>query len=443
MLQLFKIQQETESELLKIQQVALCVSMSGSSSMRRTNGYERVQQVDVEGGAGNSTQGSSSNTHLDEKVTGNGMGMNGSSGSNAHENGMGGGEKDAAAAAAAAAGAAGSISSIIGKYEPAVAGACYCGASMSMVLVNKHVLNSFGYSCTNSILLLQNIVSVLFVVLGNVLGLVRTEPMRMDIVTAWVPVNAIFVGMIWTGFFSLKHLGVPMVTVLKNFTNVIIIFGDKFIFGREHSAGVWFTIALLFASVICGGTTDLGFSLVGYTWQFLNCCFTAAYSLTLRGVMDKVKKLVKNPRGLDEFSMVLYNNLLSIPFVVVLMIQNGEVPRFLTEAREQPPSFFVAAGISGVVGFGISIASLWFLSRTSATTYSITGSLNKIPTVVFGYLFFATQTSFWNLLSVAFGLGAGLCFTAAKIKESQQAKVQQQLQQQQQQQADGKLVSRA
>ena len=441
-LQLFKIQQETESELLKIQQVALCVSMSGSS-MRRTNGYERVQQVDVEGGAGNSTQGSSSNTHLDEKVTGNGMGMNGSSGSNAHENGMGGGEKDAAAAAAAAAGAAGSISSIIGKYEPAVAGACYCGASMSMVLVNKHVLNSFGYSCTNSILLLQNIVSVLFVVLGNVLGLVRTEPMRMDIVTAWVPVNAIFVGMIWTGFFSLKHLGVPMVTVLKNFTNVIIIFGDKFIFGREHSAGVWFTIALLFASVICGGTTDLGFSLVGYTWQFLNCCFTAAYSLTLRGVMDKVKKLVKNPRGLDEFSMVLYNNLLSIPFVVVLMIQNGEVPRFLTEAREQPPSFFVAAGISGVVGFGISIASLWFLSRTSATTYSITGSLNKIPTVVFGYLFFATQTSFWNLLSVAFGLGAGLCFTAAKIKESQQAKVQQQLQQQQQQQADGKLVSRA
>lgn len=332
-----------------------------------------------------------------------------------------------------------SVTAIVTRYEPLVAGVCYCGASMSMVLVNKHVLNSFGYTCTNSILLLQNVVSVLFVVVGSMLGLVRTEPLRMDIVTTWVPVNAIFVGMIWTGFFSLKHLGVPMVTVLKNFTNVIIIFGDKFIFGREHSAGVWFTIALLFASVVCGGSTDLGFSLVGYTWQFLNCCFTAAYSLTLRGVMDKVKKLVKNPRGLDEFSMVLYNNLLSIPFVVVLMLQNREVPRFIAEASEQPPAFFVAAGISGVVGFGISIASLWFLSRTSATTYSITGSLNKIPTVVFGYIFFATQTSFWNLLSVAFGLCAGLCFTAAKIKETQQAK----LMQQQQQQADGKLVGRA
>ena len=57
------------------------------------------------------------------------------------------------------------LSWIIGKYEPVVAGVCYCGASMSMVLVNKHVLNNFGYPCTNSILLLQNVVSVLFVVL--------------------------------------------------------------------------------------------------------------------------------------------------------------------------------------------------------------------------------------------------------------------------------------
>ena len=311
-------------------------------------------------------------------------------------------------------------------YEPLVAGLCYCGASMSMVLMNKHVLSSFDYSCTNSILLLQNIVSVLFVVLGNVLGLIKTEQMRMDIVKTWLPVNAIFVGMIWTGFFSLKYLGVPMVTVLKNFTNVIIILGDKFIFGKVHSQGVWFTIVLLFASVICGGTTDVAFSAVGYTWQFLNCCFTAAYSLTLRGVMDKVKKLIKNPRGLDEFSMVLYNNILSIPFVVVLMITDGEVPKFAYELQQQTPMFFIAASLSGVLGFAISIASLWFLSRTSATTYSITGSLNKIPTVVFGYFFFTTQTSFWNLLSVAFGLGAGLCFTGAKLKEAQQAKLQQQ-----------------
>ena len=326
-----------------------------------------------------------------------------------------------------------SLRSIVSAYEPVVAGLCYCGASMSMVLMNKHVLSSFDYSCTNSILLLQNVVSVLFVVLGNAFGLMKTEQMRMDIVRTWLPVNAIFVGMIWTGFFSLKYLGVPMVTVLKNFTNVIIILGDKFIFGKVHSQGVWFTILLLFASVVCGGSTDVAFSLVGYTWQFLNCCFTAAYSLTLRGVMDKVKKLVKNPRGLDEFSMVLYNNVLSIPFVVVLMVTDGEVPKFAYELRQQTTMFFIAAGLSGVLGFAISIASLWFLSRTSATTFSITGSLNKIPTVIFGYFFFATVTSFWNLLSVAFGLGAGLCFTAAKLKEAQQAKLLQQ-----QQAADGK-----
>lgn len=319
-----------------------------------------------------------------------------------------------------------SLQTLFSSYEPVCAGCLYCIMSMSMVLMNKHVLSNFEYSCTNSILLLQNIVSVLFVVLGNITNLIQTEPMRMDIVKLWLPVNLIFVGMIWTGFFSLKYLGVAMVTVLKNFTNVIIVFGDKFLFGREHTSGVWLTIVLLFASVICGGSTDVQFSVVGYTWQFLNCCFTASYSLFLRGVMDNVKLIVKNPRGLDEFSMVLYNNILSIPFVLLLMLQGGEIPKVFEEIQRQPVAFYIVAGLSGVLGFGISIASLWYLSRTSATTYSITGSLNKIPTVIFGYLFFATETSVWNLLSVAFGLGAGLMFTYAKIQESQQMKCQQQ-----------------
>ena len=41
----------------------------------------------------------------------------------------------------------------------------------------------------------------------------------------WFPVNIVFVGMIWSSFLALKNLGVPMVTVLKNLTNLITISG--------------------------------------------------------------------------------------------------------------------------------------------------------------------------------------------------------------------------
>ena len=186
------------------------------------------------------------------------------------------------------------------------------------------------------------------------------------IARVWMPVNMIFVGMIWTSFFALKNLGVPMATVLKNLTNLFAIVGDYLLYGkvcsRAHTAnehaeecvmhtvrkcsnadykllggssmllfrhcahgqsslsaswhvtllhilqvygpGVWASLALMCASALCGSVTDLAFDLEGYLWQLINCLFTASYSLYLRGVMDRVVGLTVNKTRLDEFSMV-------------------------------------------------------------------------------------------------------------------------------------------
>lgn len=51
---------------------------------------------------------------------------------------------------------------------------------------------------------------------------------------------------------------------------------------------VWGTLALMTLSAVCGAATDLSFNMKGYLWQIVNCAFTAGYSLTLRGAMDKV-----------------------------------------------------------------------------------------------------------------------------------------------------------
>lgn len=60
---------------------------------------------------------------------------------------------------------------------------------------------------------------------------------------------------------------------------------------RRHGcvAAVWATLALMTLSAVCGAATDLSFNLKGYIWQIVNCAFTAGYSLTLRGAMDRVR----------------------------------------------------------------------------------------------------------------------------------------------------------
>ena len=63
-------------------------------------------------------------------------------------------------------------------------------------------------------------------------GFIKVEPINFPIVKLWFPVNLIFVGMIFTSFFALKALGVPMATVLKNLTNLFTIGGDFLLYRK-------------------------------------------------------------------------------------------------------------------------------------------------------------------------------------------------------------------
>ncbi|KAL3139932.1 hypothetical protein ABBQ38_004222 [Trebouxia sp. C0009 RCD-2024] len=303
---------------------------------------------------------------------------------------------------------------IMGLPVHVVSGAAYCVASASMVLLNKAALSSFDFNSTTSLLFFQCLVCVILVKTADLLGFVTLEPWNMKIIQAWFPVNLIFVGMIWTSFFALKNLGVPMATVLKNLTNLFVIGGDYFFYNKTYGSAVWLTLGLMMLSAVCGAATDLAFNLTGYFWQLINCMFTAAYSLYLRGVMDRLVGLTVNKTRLDEFSMVFYNNLLSLPLLLILIWQGGEFDSLAQEPALQNPYFLTAALASSLLAFCISFASLWFLSSTTATTYSLVGSLNKIPVALIGLVAFNVPWSPQNLLSILVGLGAGVIFVRAK-----------------------------
>lgn len=185
---------------------------------------------------------------------------------------------------------------------------------------------------------------------------------------------------------------------------------------QVYGAGVWATLGLMCVSALCGAFTDLAFNLEGYAWQLVNCLFTASYSLYLRGVMDKVTTMTVSKTKLSEMSMVYYNNALSLPFLLGLIYWSGESERLLDQPALRNPAFQAAACVTALVGFGISFASLWFLSSSTATTYSLVGSLNKIPIAIFGLLAFDTAWSLENVGSVLVGLVAGAVFGLARSK---------------------------
>ncbi|XP_017243359.1 GDP-mannose transporter GONST1 [Daucus carota subsp. sativus] len=301
-----------------------------------------------------------------------------------------------------------------------LSGLAYCLSSCSMILVNKYVLSSYDFSAGISLMLYQNFVSVLIVSMLSTLGVISTEPLTWRLIKVWLPVNVIFVGMLVTSMFSLRYINVAMVTVLKNVTNVITAVGEMYLFSKHHDNRVWVALFLMIISAISGGFTDLSFHAIGYTWQIINCFLTASYSLTLRRVMDTAKVVTKSG-NLNEFSMVLLNNTLSLPLGLLLIFVFNEVDYLATTPLLRLPTFWLVITLSGFLGLAISFTSMWFLHQTSATTYSLVGSLNKIPLSVAGILLFKVPTSLENSASILFGLVAGVFFARAKVRERSQS----------------------
>lgn len=117
---------------------------------------------------------------------------------------------------------------------------------------------------------------------------------------------------------------------------------------------------------------------------------------------------------LNELSMVYYNNVLSVPPLLLLSLMFGEPMRLRNYQHASNPEFTVVVLMGALLGFGVSFASIWCMSRTSATIYSLTGSMNKVVVAVVGMYAFREPINFTNLLSIAMGLGAGFLFVFAK-----------------------------
>ncbi|XP_050369931.1 GDP-mannose transporter GONST2-like [Argentina anserina] len=300
------------------------------------------------------------------------------------------------------------------KSEPLLSGTAYCLSSCSMILLNKIVLSGYNFNAGVSLMFYQNLISTVIVVLLDFSGFVTVEKLNWKLVKVWIPVNVIFIGMLVSGMYSLKYVNIAMVTILKNVTNILTALGELYMFRKHQNQKVWTAMFLMIISAISSGITDISFDGVGYAWQFSNCILTASYSLTLRRVMDEAKKHTRSG-SLNEVSMVLLNNLLSLPFAAFLIVLFGEWEYVINADVVKLPMFWIIATASGLLGLAISFTSMWFLHQTGPTTYSLVGSLNKIPISLAGLVLFRVPLSLPNLFSILFGLFAGIFFARAKM----------------------------
>ncbi|KAF9426085.1 GDP-mannose transporter into the lumen of the Golgi [Podila epigama] len=301
----------------------------------------------------------------------------------------------------------------------------YCTSSILMTVTNKMVLSRFDFNMNFLLLTIQAVVAILLLALFKKLGLISYRKVDKDEAKEWFPISLALVAMIYTGSKSLQFLSIPIYTIFKNLTIILIAYGEVLWFGSKVTPVMLLSFLLMVLSSVIAGWSDIGTFVPkdpsqliqfnpGYVWMALNCLSSAGYILYMR---KRIKHF-----NFKDFDTVYYNNLLSLPVMLILSIclegwTSGELTR--TFSPDVRTALVVAVLISGASSFLISYGSAWCVRCTSSTTYSMVGALNKLPVAASGILFMGDPATLGNVLGIFFGFVAGLIYSYSKTEQAQ------------------------
>jgi len=82
------------------------------------------------------------------------------------------------------------------------------------------------------------------------MGWVEYPSFNMATAKQWAPVNLFFCAMLFTGMTSLQHNSVPMVTIFKNITNIVVTAGDFYFFGSSVGGLVMAAFGIMLAGAV-------------------------------------------------------------------------------------------------------------------------------------------------------------------------------------------------
>lgn len=302
--------------------------------------------------------------------------------------------------------------------------ACYCFASILMTITNKYVLSK-DFNLNFLLLAVQGATCVAVISTLKAFNVITYRQFNKEEAKKWLPIVVMLVAMIYTGSKALKGLSIPVYTIFKNLTIILIAYGEVLWFGGKVTTMTLGSFLLMvFSSVLaCYGdsavekTAESAATMYyGYFWMFANCFASASFVLVMR---IRIKQT-----NFKDFDTTYYNNLLSIPILLVatILLEDWSPENI---ARNFPPEsrnvVIFSMVLSGASTVAISYCSAWCVRVTSSTTYSMVGALNKLPIALSGLVFFDAAVNFWSVSSIFVGFVSGLVYAVAKQKQQKEA----------------------
>lgn len=290
----------------------------------------------------------------------------------------------------------------------------YAFTSISITFANKAVLAPYEFTSPNIMTLVQMLFSLFFLVTMKAFRLIDYPSINWQTSVHTSPLSISFCGMVVTGLAALKYLNIPMYNSLRRITTLLTMIGESYLLNVRSSTPVQLSVWLMMFGALIASVYDFDFSMIGYILVALNCVFTAAYLLS-------IAKLGK--QGLNTFGLMYYNNLQSIPFVLVLCYFNCDFDELATYKYRWDTGFWICFLFQSALAFLLNYSIFLCTNINSALATSVTGQIKNVATTAVGYFTFKDVTyDPFNVFGLIVGVVASAWYSWLKYVESEKAK---------------------
>ncbi|XP_042211922.1 UDP-N-acetylglucosamine/UDP-glucose/GDP-mannose transporter-like isoform X2 [Homarus americanus] len=280
----------------------------------------------------------------------------------------------------------------------------YGVCSFLIVVVNKNVLTTYKFPSFQFVALGQMLATILVLFIAKRLKAVDFPSLSLDVVNKIWPLPLIYVGNLIFGLGGTKRLSLPMFTVLRRFSILFTMIGEKFLLGVNPPLSIQLTVYTMILGSIIAALNDLSFDAVGYFFVLTNDLFTAG-----NGVYVK-KKL--ESKELGKYGLLFYNSLFMLPFAAIFCWFNGDLDKALAYDGWSDVLFIMQFIMSCIMGFILMYSVMLCTQFNSALTTTIIGCLKNIFVTYLGMIIGGDYVfSMYNFLGLNISALSSIVYT--------------------------------
>jgi len=194
------------------------------------------------------------------------------------------------------------------------------------------------------------------------------------------PLSFVFIAYVVISLVSLSRVNVPMFTALRRLTILFVMAEEHVLLGISPSQKVMLTVGVQFIGAAIAAWKDLTYDPVSYFYLFLTNLFTSLYTVYI----NKVRK----DTGLNMFAMMYYNNITTMPFLLLLAWYVGDLDKALNFRHYGDLFFQINFQASIFLAFLLNLSTFYCTSLNTARTQTVVGQLKNFLAFLLGLVLF-------------------------------------------------------